>query len=60
MPAVGPFAAAIPDDADTVTIHIETTPIGIRDVAELHPLDELVEWIQALEREGELPAEVQR
>lgn len=39
---------------------IETTPIGIRDVAELHPLDELVEWIQALEREGELPEEVQR
>ena len=38
----------------------ETTPIGIRDVAELHPLDDLVEWIQALEREGELPEEVQR
>ncbi len=39
---------------------IETTPIGIRDVAELHPLDELIEWIQALERDGELPEEVQR
>ncbi len=38
---------------------VRDTPIGIHDVAELHPLERLVEWTTHHDRKGELPEDVQ-